>query len=62
MFRLNIKKKFFSVRVSRNRLPRQVMDGAVLGGVQDEVLCGFEQPYLVENVPAHDKGLELDGL
>jgi len=45
-----------------NRLPRQVVDGAIPAGIQDQALFGFEQPYLVGNVPAHGKGLEVDGL
>ena len=32
------------------------------GSVQGQVGRGFEQPGLVEGVPAHGRGLELDDL
>ena len=36
--------------------------GPILGNIQGQVGCGFEQPGLVEDVPAHCRGVELDDL
>ncbi|KAK4818200.1 hypothetical protein QYF61_008584, partial [Mycteria americana] len=55
-FRLDIRKKFFTVRMVRhwNRLPREVVD--VPGSVQGQVGWSFEQRDLVEDIPAHVRG------
>jgi len=40
-----------------NRLPREVVDAPLPGSVQGQVGWGFEQPGLVEGVPAHSRGV-----
>ena len=45
-----------------NRLPREVVDAPIPGSVQGQAGRGFEQPDLVEDVPAHSRGAELDDL
>jgi len=44
------------VRLARhwNRMPREAVDAPP---VQGQVGWGFEQPGLVESVPAHDRGV-----
>ena len=55
-FRLDIKKKFFNVRVVEQVAERSC--GCCLpGSVQGHVGRGFEQPGVVEGVPAHGRGV-----
>ncbi|GAB0187702.1 mitochondrial enolase superfamily member 1 [Grus japonensis] len=59
-FKLDIRKKFSTVRVVRhwNRLPREAMDVPSLElFVQGQVGWGFGQPDLVKGVPAHGRGV-----
>jgi len=58
-FRLAVKKKFFTVRVVRpwHRLHRKSCGCLIPGSVQGQVGWGFEQPDLVESVPAHGRGV-----
>ena len=36
--------------------------GPIPGSVQGQVRWGFEQPHVVEDVPAHGRGVGLDDL
>jgi len=45
-----------------HRLPRDVVDAPFPGNIQGQVGWGFEQPDLVEDVPAHCRVVGLDDL
>lgn len=49
------------IRIDKSRLPIEVVCDWSLD-VQSQVGWGFEQPDLVEDVPVHGRGMELDDL
>jgi len=58
-FRLDIRKKFFTMRLVRhwNRLSQRSCGCPLPGSVQGQAGWDFEQPGLVEGVPAHGRGV-----
>lgn len=54
-FRLDTRKKYFTMRTVKHRLPSQVIGALCLG----QAGWGFEQPDLVENVTAHCREVGL---
>lgn len=58
-FKLDIRKKFFTMKVLRclNGFPRGVVNASSAEVFKDRVGWDFEQCDLVEDVPAHGKGL-----
>jgi len=62
--RLDIREKFFTIRVVKdcNRLPRGIVEATSLEPFKIKIWAGFEQPGLVEDVPACCRGVGLDDL
>ncbi|KAK4832329.1 LOW QUALITY PROTEIN: hypothetical protein QYF61_021779 [Mycteria americana] len=63
-FRLDMRKKPFMMRVGETleEVALRSHGCPIIGSVQGQVGWGFEQPDLVEDVPVHGRGLELDNL
>ena len=63
-FRLAIRKKFFTVKVVSHwkRVVQRGSGGPIPGNIPGQVGRGSEQPGLVENIPAHCRGVGLDDL
>jgi len=63
-FRLDIRKKFFYDKGSEavEQIARRSSGGPIPGNIQGQVGQGSEQPDLVEDVPAHCRGVGLDDL
>jgi len=63
-FRLAIRKKFITMRVVKPLAQVAQRGGRcpIPGNIQGQVGWGSEQPGLVEDVPAHGRGVGLDGL
>ena len=59
-FRLDTRNKFFTVTLEQ--VAQRSCGCPLPGSVQGQVGRGFEQPGLVEGVPAHGRGVELDDL
>ncbi|KAK4833061.1 hypothetical protein QYF61_027723 [Mycteria americana] len=60
-FRLDITKKFFTMRVVK-QVAQRGGRCPILGNIQGQVGHGSEQPGVVEDVPAHCRGVGLDDL
>jgi len=62
-FRLDIRKKFFTMKVVKlERVAQRGSGGSNPGNIQDQVGQGSEQPDLVSGVPARCGGVRLDDL
>ena len=60
MFRLDIRRKFFTQRVVMhwNRFPKKAVDVPFFEGIQGQAGCGSGLPGLVVGEPAHSRGVE----